>query len=146
MKVEIKLNPNIKETTVTINTREITNEIKQLSKKIENIDNQKIMAWKEKELYLLTSKQIESIYSSNGKVYIKTKTEEYTSKNKLYELEERIENKSFIRVSNSEIINFDELKSIDLGIIGTIKLNLKSGYSTYVSRRNIRKIKEYLKI
>lgn len=146
MKVEIKLDPNIKETTVTITAKNITNEVEQLSKQIESINNKAINAWKNKELYILDINQIESIYSNSGKVYIRTETAEYTSKNKLYELEEIVGNTAFIRVSNSEIINFNKLKTVDLGIIGTIKLNLQSGYSTYVSRRNINKIKKYLKI
>ena len=71
---------------------------------------------------------------------------EYISKSKLYELEEQIKEPSFIRISNSEIINFDKVENLDLNITGTIKLNFKSGYITYASRRNIKKIKEYLKI
>ena len=43
-------------------------------------------------------------------------------------------------------MNFDKVESIDTSITGTIKLNFKSGYVTYASRRNIKKIKEYLKI
>ena len=64
----------------------------------------------------------------------------------MYELEETLKNTSFIRISNSEIINFNEVENLDLGIIGTIIVNFKSGNKAYVSRRNVAKIKKYLNI
>ena len=44
------------------------------------------------------------------------------------------------------MINFNKVESLDSSMTGTIKINFKSGYITYASRRNIKKIKEYLKI
>lgn len=48
-------------------------------------------------------------------------------------------------ISNSEIINFNKVENLDLNITGTIKITFKDKYVTYASRRNIKKIKEYLK-
>ena len=146
MKVEVKLDPNIKETIVEIYTNEINEEISNLIKQLEVKKDNKIIAWQKEKLYILELKEVETIYSNQGKVYIRANDNEYISKNKLYELEEQIRLHSFIRISNSEIINFDKVESLDTSITGTIKLNFKSGYITYASRRNIKKIKEYLKI
>ena len=57
-----------------------------------------------------------------------------------------LDKKAFIRISNSEIINFNKVKNIDFKIIGTIILNFKSGNKAYASRRYIPKIKEFLEI
>jgi len=146
VKVEVKLDPNIKETRVEIYANEINEEISNLIKQLEIKKDNKIIAWQKEKLYILELKEIETIYSNQGKVYIRTNNNEYISKNKLYELEEQIILHSFIRISSSEIINFDKVESLDTSITGTIKLNFKSGYVTYASRRNIKKIKEYLKI
>ena len=64
----------------------------------------------------------------------------------IYELEEKVKSKNFMRISNSEIINFKRVKSLDMSIIGTIAIRFESGDITYASRRNIKKIKEYLKM
>ena len=146
MKVEIKLEPEILETCVEIHTKEISQEITDLMKKLQNNIENRIVAWLNEKVYILEAKEIESIYSNQGKVYIRKDSIEYITKNKLYELEEKINEKSFIRISNSEIINFDKVENLDLSINGTIQIKFKSGYITYASRRNIKKIKEYLKI
>lgn len=146
MKVEVKFDPNYTETKIEIYTSEINEEISNLVKQLEVKSDNKIIVWKDRKIYILELKQIEAIYSNQGKVYIRVNNDEYISKSKLYELEEQIKESSFIRISNSEMINFNKVESLDLGITGTIKLNFKSGYVTYASRRNIKKIKEYLKI
>lgn len=146
MKVELKLDPNCKETKIEIYTNEMNEEIINLVKQLEFKSDDKVIAWREQKVYIIELKDIESIYSSQGKVYIKANDSEYIVKNKLYELEEKLVDPCFIRISNSEIINFNKVINLDLNMIGTIKLNFKSGYVTYASRRNIKRIKEYLKI
>lgn len=146
MKVEVKLDPNYTETTIKIYTNEMNEEILSLMKQLQAKTNDKIIVWKKDKIYILPIKEVEAIYSNQGKVYVRVNSNEYISKNKLYEIEEQIKVPSFIRISNSEIINFDNVENLDVSIIGTIKLNFKSGYVTYASRRNIKKIKEHLKI
>lgn len=146
MRVEIKLDLEISETVIEIHTKEISQEITDLMKKLQNNIENKIVVWLNEKVYILEAKEIESVYSNQGKVYIRKDNKEYVTKNKLYELEERIKEQSFIRISNSEIINFDKVENLDLSTSGTIQIKFKSGYITYASRRNIKKIKEYLKI
>lgn len=146
MKVEVELDPDCTETIVKIYTKEMNNETIELMKNLEAKENSKIIAYFKEKAYILELKDIETIYSNQGKVYIRANDNEYISKNKLYELEESIKETSFIRISNSEIINFNKVENLDLNISGTIKITFKSGYITFASRRNIKKIKEYLKI
>lgn len=146
MKVEVKLDPNYTETIIEIHTNEMNEEVSNLMKQLEIKDDDRIIVWKEGKIYIFEIKEIETIYSNQGKVYVRANNKEYISKSKLYELEEQIYLHSFIRISNSEIINFNKVESLDSSIAGTIKINFKSGFTTYASRRNIKKIKEYLKI
>lgn len=146
MKVEVKLNPNYTETKVEIYASKMNEEISNLIKQLGCESDDKIIVWKENKIYILETKDIETIYSNQGKVYVRANSNEYLSKNRLYELEEQMKIDSFIRISNSEIINFNKVENLDVSISGTIKINFKSGYVTYSSRRNIKKIKEYLKI
>ena len=149
MKVEVEINPKLEEDNITIKVKELSDEVKEIVDKINNIDqNDKLIVMKNEKVYVLEIRTIVSIYASQGKVFIKTETEEYQTKRKLYELEDFLQTKfkNFIRISNSEIINFDMVENLDLSITGTIEIKLKNGYTTYVSRRNIKKIKKYLNI
>jgi len=65
---------------------------------------------------------------------------------RLYELEERLRPFSFVRISNSEIINLKRVRSFDLSLVGTICVTLSDGSKAYVSRRYVPKIKEVLGI
>lgn len=149
MKVEVEINPKLEEDNITIKVKELSDEVKEIVDKINNIDqNDKLIVMKNEKVYVLEIRTIVSIYASQGKVFIKTETEEYQTKRKLYELEDFLQTKfkNFIRISNSEIINFDMVENLDLSITGTIEIKFKNGYTTYVSRRNIKKIKKYLNI
>lgn len=149
MNLEIKIDENLKESKIIISSPILTDEIKKITEFLKNsvTINNKLNVFKDTNLYILPLEEIETIFSSNNKVYVRTKNNElYTSKQKLYELEEILKNTSFVRISNSEIVNFDEVEKLNLKTLGTILLIFKSKNTTYVSRRYIRLVKDYLKI
>ena len=61
-----------------------------------------------------------------------------------YELEQLLDEKTFVRISKSEIINLHFVRRLDLGITGTIGMQLKNGETAYVSRRYVNHIKSIL--
>ena len=88
--------------------------------------------------------EILSAYSEGQRVMILTSDGRYAVQKKLYELENELGDTNFIRISKSEIVNIRKIKSLDMSVTGTIRVVLKTGYETYVSRRNVAKIKEKL--
>ena len=66
----------------------------------------------------------------------------YQIRLRLYELEERLDDSKFVRISNSEIVNLKKVKSLDLSFVGTICMELSNGEVSYVSRRYVSKIKK----
>ena len=125
MKVEIQIDNNLEENKVIIQAKEMNKEISELMEKLSN-QKEKITVYLNEETYFLIEDDIESIFSSDGKVFIKTKDKEFHSKKRLYELEEILSKEKFIRVSNSEIINFEKVESINTKITGTIVINMFS--------------------
>ena len=144
MEIEIKVDKNINEPKIIIQTDKITKEITDIYDKLNGEINKKIKAYKNDKMYLLSEKDIESIYAEDGKVYARYNNEKYLLKSRLYEIENVIDKKIFIRISHSEIINIEKVKNIDFKITGTILFNFYDGNTAYVSRRYIKKIKEFL--
>ena len=65
-------------------------------------------------------------------------------KERLYELEARLDRHTFVRISQSEIVNLTKVTALDLTLTGTIKMTLAGDTVCYVSRRYVKKIKEAL--
>ena len=95
---------------------------------------------------ILSPDDIIRIYAAGGKTFASVKEKEYTLRQRLYELEEQLTKRSFVRISNSEIINLKKVRNFDLSISGTICVTLSDSTVTYVSRRYVSKIKQVLGI
>lgn len=104
----------------------------------------KIRVHKEHESKVVVPSQIIRIYSQNKKVYVRTKDDCYEVKERLYTLEEQLKDRDFVRISNSEIVNIEQIEKLDMSHVGTIKMYMKNQDETYVSRRYVSKIKEVL--
>ena len=146
MDIEIKVDEKYTESKIVIYTNQITEEISNIMDGILSINQKNIKAYKNDKMYILDQKDIETIYSENGKVFLKSDNELYILKNRLYELENILDKNIFTRISNSEIVNISKVENIDFKVLGTLIINFKSGNKSYASRRYIPKIKEFLKI
>ena len=141
MQIEIKLDESCKEPKIIIHTDKMTEEVSQIVKLLSEEKPEVFAAIHENgEIILLEQTEIIRIYAENAK----TKDGSYRLKARLYELEERLNKKMFIRISNSEIINLKEVKKFDLSFSGTICVSMSDKTATYVSRRYVRKIKQVL--
>lgn len=127
-------------------TDKVTDEINRIVKKLSDEENELIAGARNEAIELLDPQQIVRIYASQGKIYAKTKSGEYALRLRLYELEEKLDGKNFVRISNSELINLKKAKKFDLSFSGTICVSLEGGEVTYVSRRYVSKIKTLLGI
>lgn len=99
---------------------------------------------KDDKVEVLEQANLIRIYASGGKVFAATDKGEYVLRLRLYELEERLDARQFVRISNSEIVNLRKVSNFDLSFTGTICVKLQDGTVTYVSRRYVPKIKKIL--
>lgn len=93
---------------------------------------------------ILNEKDVISFYSEGQKVFARTADETYVIPKKLYELEQELSEKLFMRISKSEIINLKRIQRLDMSLTGTIRVIMKDGSETYTSRRNVVKLKKVL--
>lgn len=146
MNIEIKIDEKIKENKIIVQVNEMTDEISNIIDLLKSTNNEKLKVYLDEELYFIDENDIETVYSSDGKVFVKANDKDYQSKMRLYELENILNKKTFLRISKSEIININKVKSINTNLIGTIIITFFNGNKTYSSRRYISKIKEFLGI
>lgn len=146
MDIEVKIDEKYDNPKIVIYTNKVDAEISNIIDGISSINKKFVKAYKDEKMYILHQNEIETIYSERGKVLARYNNNIYTIKNRLYELELLLDKKMFLRISNSEIVNFNKVENIDFKIVGTLTINFKSGNKAYVSRRYIPKIKEFLGI
>jgi DNA-binding LytR/AlgR family response regulator len=152
MKVSIIIDENCAEPFVEIHTASVSDEINYVVKQIASSGD--------RDLYMLDGRKgdfvtllkpcsIMWIYSSSGKVFAETETDIYELKYRLYEIEEMMAGHAFskyIRISNTDIINFDFVLNFDVSLSGSICVNFRNKKRAFVSRRYVAKIKKRLGI
>lgn len=79
----------------------VTNEIYLLATSISNISSLTISGYSSDKIYILNLNEIYSFYSESGRVYAKTNNNIYTVKYRLYELENLLNFKNYIRISKN---------------------------------------------
>jgi DNA-binding LytR/AlgR family response regulator len=144
MQVEIKIDDSYIEPKVIIITDKVTDEINDILNTISSKSPEVIMGFYNKLAEILSPEDIIRIYAESGKTFASVNRKEYILRQRLYELEEQLSKHSFVRISNSEIINLKKARNFDLSLSGTICVTLSDGTSTYVSRRYVSKIKQVL--
>ena len=144
MQIEIKIDETLSEPRIIIMTNKITDEISELMQRLAEEKPRLRAGFKKETVSLLEQEKIIRIYAANSKVFAVTEDDEYQVRLRLYELEDRLDRKFFVRISNSEIINLRKIEEFDMSFTGTICVSLSNGAVTYVSRRYIAKIKQLL--
>lgn len=149
LNIKVEIDQTCAEPEIILHASKITEQLEKLMESIRILtgDNlQTLIGFKAGEAFLLQLQDVSSIFTESGKVYARTGPDSYILKSRLYELEEKLAGTQFLRVSNSEIVNFKKVKSLDLSRTGTIMLKFKTGETTFVSRRYVDKIKQYFQL
>lgn len=146
MKIDIQIDDNSKETRVVIYTSEITEEVQAILNNLKRVQQKYILGMKDERIYILNPDEISFFYSEKGKVFAQTYNLVYEIKEKLYKLEENLKGTSFVRISKSAIANVDKIKNLEILFNGNVCINFFDGKQEYISRRYMKKIREYLNI
>ncbi|MBR2409439.1 MAG: LytTR family transcriptional regulator [Lachnospiraceae bacterium] len=144
MKIKYIIKEKYPEPEIHLCVREKNRETEGIYEAIEKLFELRIVGYKGQESEILSPAQIVWIYSENKKVFARTAMECYEVKDRLYVLEELLSEQKFVRISNSELVNVQQIEKFDMSYVGTIQVRMKNGDVTYVSRRFVRKIKEVL--
>lgn len=146
MKVDLKLGSEYTEPLAVIYASEITDEVADAVKKLKETGSDIITGFSDDRAEIISPDDIYRIYSENQKVLAVTEKGTFRLRMRLYQVEEKLTGRRFVRISNSEIINLNKTVNFDLSFAGTIQVKLKNGDVTFVSRRYVSEIKKILGI
>ena len=100
-----------------------------------------IIGYGENQVIRLKTDEVTCFMVEDNKVYALTYKEKYQLKQRLYQLEEMLPD-NFVKINQSCIANIRQIKNFDTSISGTLVINFKNGYKDYVSRRQMKTVKE----
>ena len=146
MQVEVRLDATAAEPKVIILTSRMTDEVSAVVQMLSETEPRLIAGFRDDTVTVLDEHDILKIYAASGKVFAVLPSGEYALRLRLYEAEERLKQRHFVRISNSEIINLKKVRSFDLSFTGTVCVTLADGSRTYASRRYVSKLKGVLGI
>ena len=146
MVVRLKIAPQYREPEIHICSDMEDAKTKEILTSVENLFGSSIFAYREEEVFKIPTMEIVKIYTENKNVYVATTKGNYRIRERLYEMENRLSQNGFVRISNTDLVNVDKIERLDTGITGTIIMKLSGGIEAYVSRRYVSKIKKALGI
>ncbi len=143
MKIAINIDPAVNDTEIQISCGHLTPEIEKILATL-RILNQQLMVTKGDETYILDVTKIIYIEAMERKTFVYTQEDYYESKLKLYEMEERLVECGFFRVSKSCLVHLRYIKSLKNDVDRKLRLTLESGEQIMVSRQYADEIKRRL--
>lgn len=133
----------MKDTEISIACNQLTPDVDKIIATL-RILNQQMLVTKENETYILDVSEIIYVESIDRKTFVYTKQEIYESKLKLYEMEEKLMECGFFRVSKSCLVQLKNIKSLKNDVDRKIRLTLQSGEQIMVSRQYAEEMKKRL--
>lgn len=147
MKVRARIEKVYETLEIQVCNKELNQQVKQLVEDISAFVNAGIAGTDSRgEKVMLPIRDILRFYTENQKVMAQDAKGVYSTQEKLYELDEKLDETQFFRISKSEIVNLKKIRRLDMSVTGTIKVILSDGTETYTSRRNVTKLKQCLGI
>lgn len=143
MKILINTDPSYKDIEIVINCPALTPETEEIISALRIMDSQ-ITAIKNGESFILDISGIVYIESVDRKTFVYTRDEVYETKQKLYEMEERLCGSGFFRISKSCLVQLRYIRSIRSEFERRLRLTLENGEQMIVSRQYADELKTRL--
>lgn len=124
----------------------LTDKIEELVSNNEiSIEGININGYLEKDIVPLKLEEINRFYAEDDKCYASVDSKTYQIKKRLYQIEEILPS-YFIRINKSSIININFIKRFNTSWTANVFVELKDGVRVYISRRQLKIVKERLGI
>ena len=125
---------------IIIYAKEKTPVLEKIEELLSSLDKT-VIGYKDDTAAVLDADEINCFYVEGGKVYARTDGEIWQIKSRLYQLEEAF-SKSFVKINQSCLVNPEKIVRFNTSFAGALSVLLKCGYKDYVSRRQLKEVKE----
>ncbi len=105
-----------------------------------------LTAYQDRDIVKLSSKDIYYFESVDNKVFACCEKQVYEVKLKLYEIEESLSDRDFIRISKSVVVNLNRIKSVSPMFNGRFEAKLQNNEKVIISRQYVPDLKKALGI
>lgn len=129
---------------VEIHCHKISDEVKEIVAFVKSRQGQLTGSIDDRQFEIPVS-DIFYIEAVDNKTFIYTQSKVYETRQKLYELEEILKTKHFLRISKSTLLNLMKVSSIKPALNGRFTAVLYSGEETVISRKYVPELKKALK-
>ena len=133
MKIKLDIDGKYDDTEIIIRAPHLNNDIERIVAMMRMIDMQ-IAVRKDNETFLLETDKILYVEAVDRKTFVYTSTETYESELKLYELEQELVQRDFLRISKQSLVNLRKIKSLKADVNRKIRITLQNGEQIVVSR------------
>ena len=144
MKLETRKIPENEPETVEIRYHWITDEIQEIVSFVKSRQGQ-LSATRDGQRFEVPVMDLFYAESVDDRVFLYTASDSYEIRMKLYELEDLLKSKSFLRISKSMIVNLMKISSVRPALNGRFSAVLKNGEEIIISRKYVPELKQTLK-
>ncbi len=145
MKIQVDIDEKYEDVSIKIESPKLNPEIERILSMIRMLDMQ-ITARKGNETHLLDVSALLYIEAVDRATFLYTGDEVYESSLKLYELEQQLCDRGFLRVSKSTLIHMKKIKSLKADLNRKIKVTMINGEQIMVSRMYAEELRKRLGI
>lgn len=140
MKYKTVIDPSCEEL-VVIRAHEYSERVREIEKFVEGEHVSELIGYLGESIIPLDAAEISAFISECGSVYAILDGKRILVRERLYSLEERL-GARYVRVNQSCIANVSKIARFDAELSGTLAVIFKDGYRDYVSRRQVKTVKE----
>lgn len=130
-------------TQIMIKCPRIDDEIMRLKAHIELFDN-KLSARKDNESFFINASDVLYFESVDNRTFLYTEGDVMEVKQRLYELEDILSEKDFIRISKSQIVNINKIRSLKPELNRTILATMCNNEQLSISRKYVKNLRSML--
>lgn len=144
MQVKIRKIAEEQSEEVEIRCHEVTEEVREIVTFIKTRNGQ-LTGIQEGKQYEIPVTDICYIEAVDERTFLYTSKQVYETRQRLYELEELLKEKYFLRVSKSMLLNLMKIQAIKPALNGRLTAVLKSGEEIIISRKYVQELRRALK-
>lgn len=141
MKLTVLQSPEIAETEIAIRCSYVSKDLQRVISLIHSIDTV-LIGYHEKMCFRISIDSVFYIDSVENQTFIYTNNNTYNCKERLYELDVKLKNMDFVRISKNTIVNLRQISQVKSVGISKLELVLKNKEKLIVNRNYLKEFKQ----